>query len=155
MGAARFRYALEPVALQRQWALDALLRELSDCNAELARRRDECDAVLEQVALAGREWKTVGGGGQAVRVDRFALLSRYMADCRGRAEQMEQGIAAVQRQREALIDQIAQAQRAVDAVETHRGRMRKQFIRDRLSGDFKLADDQWSVMQTMRISDGD
>jgi hypothetical protein len=38
MGGARFRYALEPVALQRQWALDALLRELDTLNAALAQR---------------------------------------------------------------------------------------------------------------------
>ena len=155
MGAARFRYALEPVALQRQWTLDALLRDLSDCNAELARRRAACDVVLEQLAQAGREWKALGAHGQAVQVDRFALLSRYMADRRRQVLEMEQLIAASQQQRQTLIAQVAQGQRAVDAVEEHRGQMRKQFIRDRLSGDFKIADDQWSVMQTARISDGD
>jgi hypothetical protein len=155
MGGARFRYALEPVALQRRWALDALLRDLGACNAELARRRGECDAVLGELALAGREWKALGGDGRTVQVDRFALLARYMADRRRQAQEMEQFIAALQQQREMLIAQVAQGQRAVDAVDEHRGQMRKQFIRDRLSGDFKLADDQWSVMQTARISDGD
>lgn len=155
MAAGRFRYALEPVALQRQWALDALLRDLSACNADLAERRRACDAVQAQLALAGQQWQAIGEGGKAVSVERFARLSGYIADCRRQVLEMERGIAAVQQQRDDLIDQIALAQRKVDAVDAHRGQMRQQFIRDRLSGDFKLADDQWSVMQTMRMSNGD
>lgn len=155
MGSARFRYALEPIALQRQWALDALLRDLSERNGVLARRRAECDAVLGQAALAGREWRALGDGGEPVPVERFALLSRYLADCERRAHAMEGAIAQLGRERDVVIDQIAAAQRAVDAVEEHRGEMRQAFIKTRLSGEFKDADDQWNVLQTTRATDGD
>lgn len=155
MGAARFRYALEPIALQRQWALDALLRELSDCNAVLAQRQSECDAVLAQVALAGHEWRALGGAGVPVGVERFALLSRYLADRRRQARTMEEAIAMLKRERDQMIDKIANARRAVDAVEEHRDDMRREFIKGRLSGEFKDADDQWNVLQIVRATDGD
>jgi hypothetical protein len=155
MGGARFRYALEPVALQRQWALDALLRELDTLNAALAQRRAEHAAVLGQQQAAGQEWRALGSGGQTVQVDRFALLSRYLADRRRQAAETAQAVAALEHKHDGMIEQIALAQRAVDAVEEHRGQMRKEFVRARLSGEFKSADDQWSVMQIVRTNDGD
>ena len=155
MGAARFRYALEPVALQRQWALDALLRDLGDCNYALAWRRAECDAVLAQLAQAGREWTAMGQPGQLLLVDRYALLSRYMIERQREAQALEQACSELTRQRDGLIDLVGAAQRAVDAVEEHRGAMRKQFVKARLGGEFKDADDQWSVLQTVRATDDD
>lgn len=155
MGAARFRYALEPIALQRQWALDALLRDLSECNFVMAQRRGACDAVIAEVALAGQEWQALGSDGQPVRVERFTLLSRFLADRQRQVRAMEQAIDVLQRQRDEVIEQIAMAQRGVDAVNEHRGQMRREFVRARLSGEYKLADDQWNVLQTVRDSDGD
>lgn len=155
MGAARFRYALEPIALRRRWALDALLRDLSERNDVLARRQAECDAVLAQVALAGREWRALGAGGEPVGVERFALLARYLAERRRQAQTMEDAIALLQRERDQVIDDVVAAQRAVDAVEEHRGEMRAEFIKARLSGEFKDADDQWNVLQIVRATDGD
>ena len=155
MGTARFRYALEPVALQRQWALDALLRELGDCNVALAQRRAECDAVLAQLAQAGREWTAMGQPGQELLVERYALLSRYMAERQRAAQALEQACAGLARQRDELIDQVGAAQRAVDAVDEHRGEMRREFVKARLGGEFKDADDQWSVLQTGKVTDDD
>lgn len=154
MGGARFRYALEPIALQRQWALDALLRALSDCNAELAQRRAACEAESARIAQAQQEWKQLGSDGQAVQVERFSLLSRYLADRRRTLHEMEQAMQEVQQRREALIADVAGARRGLDAVEEHRDEMRKEFVRARLSGEFKDADDQWNVLQTVRAADG-
>lgn len=154
MGAARFRYALEPIALQRQWALDALLRELSDCNAELTQRLEECAAEQARIAQAGQQWKQLGRDGQGVQVERFALLSRYLADRRGVLAQLEQALQATQQRRDALISSVAEAQRALEAVDEHREQMRKTFVRARVSGEFKDADDQWNVLQTVRAADG-
>lgn len=154
MGGARFRYALEPIALQRQWALDALLRELSDCNAELGQRLEARAAEQERIDQAGREWKQLGRDGQGVQVERYALLSRYLADRRGVAAQLQQALQAVQRRRDELIASVAEAQRALEAVDEHREDMRKLFVRTRVSGEFKDADDQWNVLQTVRAADG-
>lgn len=151
---ARFRYALEPIALRRRWALDALLRDLSDCNVELARRRTECDAVLAQADLAAQEWRAIGAGA-AVGVERFALLARYLAERRRVAQTMEGAIAQLRRQRDEVIDHIAAARRALDAVEEHRGEMRAEFIKTRLSGEFKDADDRWNVLHIVRATDDD
>jgi hypothetical protein len=155
MGAARFRYALEPVALQRRWALDALLRDLGDCNVALARRRAECDAVLAQLAQAGREWTAMGQPGQVLLVDRYAMLSRYMNERQREVHALELACAELARLRDGLVDQVGAARRAVDAVEEHRGEMRREFVKARLGGEFKDADDQWSVLQTVRVTDDD
>jgi len=154
MGGARFRYALEPIALQREWALDALLRELSDCNVELARRRADCDAEHARIAQAGQEWKALGRDGQLVQVERFALLARYLADRRQVLLELDRLQQEVQQRRDELIAGVAGARRALDAVEEHRDQMRKEFVRARLSGEFKDADDQWNVLQTVRTADG-
>lgn len=155
MGAAQFRYVLEPIALQRRWALDALMRDLGECNHALAQRRAEHDAVLARIALAGDEWKALGNGGEAVRVERFALLSRYLGECQRQAQGIEQALVLLRRQRDVVIEQVGVAQRAVDAVDEHRGEMYKAFTNRRLSGEFKDADDQWNVLQTMRATNGD
>ncbi len=154
MGASRFRYALEPVALQRRWALDELQRELGERNASLARDCVARDEVLAQVAGAGEEWKGLGAGGQAVAVERFVLIARYLAERRARAEQMDGAIAALQAGRDELVGRLVAARRALDAVEEHREQMCKEFIKARLSGEFKDADDQWNVLRTREQGHG-
>lgn len=154
MGGRRFRYPLEPIALQRQWALDALLRILGDCNAELAQQRMACAAESARIAQAQHEWIQLGRASQVVQVERFALLSRYLADRWCTLHDMEQVMQEVQQRQEALIAEVAGARRALDAVKKHRGELQKEFVRACQSGEFKEADDQWNVLQTMKAADG-
>jgi hypothetical protein len=154
MGASRFRYALEPIALQRRWTFDELQRQLGERNAELARECAARDAVLAQVAGAGEEWKALGAGGQVVTAERFALIARYLAERRAQAEQMALAIATLQEALDALVGRMVAARRALDAVEEHREQMREEFIKARLSGEFKVADDQWNVLRAREQGHG-
>lgn len=147
MGGARFRYALEPIVLQRQWAVEAVQRELADGNAVLAERRRASDLLLKQVRQAELQWQVLGAGQRALSVDQFVLAARYLADRRGSLQQAEQAVAQQQEQCDLLVEQLVAAQRQLDAVEEHKERMWAQFVRKRLSGEFKVADDQWNVLQ--------
>ncbi|NRR31460.1 hypothetical protein HSX11_14880 [Oxalobacteraceae bacterium] len=146
-GQARFRYALEPILLTRQWALDALLLELGEANAQLAECRANCAAAREQLDQAAVQWRALGAGAQALSVDQFMRLARYMDERGAHLRALEQAQALKEQERDALIDQVAAAQRGIDAVERHRKRMQAQFVKARTSGDFKIADDQWGMLQ--------
>lgn len=154
MGAARFRYALEPVMLQRQWALDDLQRELGRYNAQLAQQHRAGAALQQELGRAADEWSALSAG-QAVSVDRFALVARYLVDRRRQLQAVEQDIARVQRQRDDVIDRVTTARRALDAVEQHKDKMHGRFMQARLGSEFKAADDQWSVLQAGEDKRGD
>ena len=147
MAAQRFRYALEPVLSQRQWTLDELQGDLAERNALLAQQRSACAGVREQAEQAEQEWKVLGAGRQTVSVDRFMVVSRYLADRHAQLRQLEQQATRLEQERDAVLEQLVAARRALDAVEEHRERMRAAFMAARLSGEFKVADDQWSVLQ--------
>lgn len=147
MAGGRFRYALQPVALQRQWAVDDLQRELAEGNAALAQRRAASEALRGQVDQGELQWRGLGHGAQMVSVDQFALVSRYLADRQARLLAAQRELEQQQRECERLMEELVAAQRRLDAVEEHKARMRTQFVKLRLSGEFKVADDQWNVLQ--------
>jgi len=143
----RFRYALQPVALQRQWAVDELQRELAEGNAALAQRRAASEALRGQVAQGELQWRGLGNGAQMVSVDQFALVSRYLADRQTRLLVAQRELEQQEHECERLMEELVAAQRRLDAVQEHKERMRTQFVKLRLSGEFKVADDQWNVLQ--------
>ncbi|MYM32212.1 hypothetical protein GTP58_28145 [Duganella sp. CY15W] len=155
MAPARFRYALEPAALQRQWTLDALLLELSECNVALRQRHDEHGQVLAQLAEGRADWLAMSAPGQLLQVDRQRRLAGYLEQRQRTAAALAQACDALAQQREQIIAQIGAAQRAVDAVLAHKDQARAVFFKARLSSEFKQADDQWNVLQTVRSTDGD
>lgn len=146
-GRGRFRYVLEPVRLTRQWELDGLLIELADANTALAERQDALRAVLAQADGAQQEWRAMAQGTLAMTVDRFTLLARYLADCRERQRECEALVKEAEDVRDALIERVTAVRKALDAVEEHRGKMRAKHVQQRLSGDFKAADDQWGMLR--------
>jgi len=155
MAAKHFLYALEPVALQRQWTLDALLLELNECNFTLRQRHDEREQVLAQLAQGRSDWRAMSAPGQALQIDRQRRLAGYLQERQRAVAALAQACNALVQQREQIIVQIGAAQRALDAVQAHKDRARAAFFKNRLSGEFKHADDQWNVLQTVRSTDGD
>lgn len=144
---ARFRYALEPVRLTRQWDLDALQIELGQAHTALAELAGELDAMNLRSAAAAQEWRQLGSGGQLLSVERYALLARYIGQCRQLELAMRQRVAEAEAERDRLIGALTAARRALDAVEDHRDEMKAVFVRNRRNGDFKVADDQWNILQ--------
>lgn len=144
---ARFRYPLEPILLTRRWELDALLAELGEHNAALAAQASRVEQLQGELAAAGAEFKAVADSQAGLPVQRFLILSRYVGDVtlRLRGEQLElERLAAL---RDALAERVMAGRRALEAVEKHRDEMKTKFVQQRLSGDFKVADDQWNTLQ--------
>ena len=154
MRRARFRYALEPVLLTRQWALDALLLTLGEHNAAVAAQAALQAQTQARYEAAVSDWRALAATQQAQSVQTFAMNGRYLADLarqmRAEATQMDALSAA----RDEVVAQVVSAQRALEAVEQHRDEMRRQYLRKRVSADFKLADDQWNTLQTGAASNG-
>jgi hypothetical protein len=146
--AARFHYALEPVLLTRQWDLDALMLELAEQNAAIARQTALQDAVQASQTSAAQAWEEASSGGKAQTVDAFVIHSRYAADLARQAREHATRMDELVLRRDALIADVVQAKRGVEAAEQHRDEMKAQFVRQRLSGDFKVADDQWNTLQS-------
>jgi len=148
MSGKRFRYALEPVRLTRQWALDELLTTLAERNAAVAQASAALAALRGELEGARQHWLASQSGGQALALEQFALLSRYLHDGAARVTTMERQLALLEEERDETVAQVASARRALDAVEEHRDGQRDAFRRAQNSGDFKLADDHWSVLQS-------
>ncbi|MTV41459.1 hypothetical protein [Duganella radicis] len=155
MAAGRFRYALEPIASQRQWALDAVLLELSEHNFTLARRQEELAALVDRMAQATAALRAQAESGAMLQVERHGLWLRYLSDQHGQVRGLERIIADLLEERDGIIDKVASAQRAVDAMREHRDEMRQAFSKARASAELKEVDDQWNVLQAVRGTDGD
>jgi flagellar biosynthesis chaperone FliJ len=143
---ARFRYRLQPILHTRQWDLDGLLLELQACNGELARRGDAIAALEERSRGARAHWNAAAGSRQALSVDGFVLITRYLGDLAGQIEQQRAGLGELTQARDALSARVMQARRGVEAVEKHRDGLQRQFVQTQLRGEFNLADDQWNTL---------
>ncbi|AKU21168.1 hypothetical protein [Massilia sp. NR 4-1] len=143
----RFRYALEPVRLNRAWELDALRLALGESQAVLAQRQATVDAARQRSEAAAAGWHSLAGAGQALTADRLLLAQRYIADCRRQLQDEQAALSARQAEHEELVAQVLAAQRALDAVEKHRKQALDEFKKARQSLEFKDADDQWGILQ--------
>jgi len=154
MSRARFRYALEPVLLTRQWALDALLLTLGEHNAAVAAQAALQAETQARYEAAASDWRALAAAQQAQSVQTFVMNGRYLAELARQLREQAAQMDALSAARDEVIAQVVSAQRALEAVEQHRDETRRQYIQERVSSDFKLADDQWNTLQTGAASHG-
>ena len=145
----KFRYPLAPVLSKRQWDLDALLLELAEVNCRLVTLGGELRAIEDEARKASEHWKRQASEG-ALDISRFCLATQHMHDLASRRAASENAMAEKERQQVALIERIATAKRATEAVAMHRDEMKAEFIKMRLRDDFRSADDHWSALQARR-----
>lgn len=143
----RFRYALEPVRLSREWALDALRLALGESQAVLAEHEMALQQAQQRSAAAVAAWGGLAGAGRTLAADQLLLAQRYLADCRQQQRTAEAALAAQQDKHEELVAQVLAAQRALDAVEEHRQQAWNAFRKARQSLEFKDADAHWGILQ--------
>jgi len=148
----RFRYALEPVLLTRRWDLDGLMLELGEQNAALAAHQAVIAAADARFAAASGEWRALTAGGAAHAADRFAMLTRYLGELSRQGRENAVRLTELQAARDDVAARVMAAQRAVEAAEQHRADCKALFMQERASADFKLADDQWNMLQTGAIA---
>jgi chromosome segregation ATPase len=145
----KFHYSLAPVLLTRQWNLDALLSDLNRIASELSAKKNALSALQRDMEIACNEWKTHSDDMHGVTVDRYRVLMRYLGDLAGQCLAKEKEIDALEEERNQMIDRVATAKRAVEAIEQHRDDMRSEFMKEKMSGDFRDIDDQWSTLRAL------
>ncbi len=143
----RFEYSLQPVLLTRKWDHDALLSELNEVNSLLAEKNSTLADIKKSSDLAAEDWSRLSNASHHLNVDSFTVLTRYIHDLASQRLAQELEIAAVEERRDLLISRVVASQRGVESVEQHRDQMKEDFVKLRLSGDFKEADDHWSTLQ--------
>jgi hypothetical protein len=145
-----FRYELQPVLLTRQWTLDQLFLELKQINGDLQRLQLACKELGEQSIKVGKEWRARSEGSQHIDVAAMTVMRCYMQDLSVQHASKQKELDDTQVQRNLLIDRIAAAKRAVEAIEAHKEKMQVAFDRVSVSNDFKISDDQWSNLQSYK-----
>jgi uncharacterized protein YhaN len=151
----RFRYALEPVLRERRWERDALLAELGQQSAAIAREQEALAALRGQAVALSDQWTGRAAAAGALPVDSFARVTRYLSQLAGQARAKDAELTRLAAGRDALVERMVPAQRALDAIERHRDRMHGLFVRLDQSGEFKLADDRWNTLQAKDGGYGD
>jgi hypothetical protein len=147
MSQKRFRYPLQPILLTRQWELDALRVELGEHNAALASQDARVGQLQGELAAAGVEFNALAGSQASLPVQRFLIVSRYVGDVTLRLHVEQVELERLAQLRDALAARVLASQRGVEAVEKHRAELESKFVQQRVSGDFKVADDQWNTLQ--------
>lgn len=147
MSGARFRYPLQPVLLTRQWELDALLLELGEHNRAVAAQESVLGHLQAQLAAAAADYQTLAASSGELPVQRFAIVSRYVGDVTARMRIEQAELARLAALRDEMAARVLAGQRGVEAIEQHRDEMESKFVQQRLSGEFKVADDQWNTLQ--------
>lgn len=150
----RFRYALQPVLLTRQWALDDLLLELKDVKQQLQKLNDAYREIEENMQQAGQDWIAQSGETEGLNIDVMRALRSYVQDLSAQLQAKQNEKRVLQEQADALVDRVLEAQRGIDAVEEHKGKMKSAFDQLRASDAFKISDDQWSSLQAYKGSNG-
>lgn len=146
---ARFRYALQPLLLTRQWELDRLRSELGELNVEWAAQHATVQSLLLRHKASMEEWAGMQGTAQILSVDKFVMQTRYIYDCGRQASTEQMVLDGLEQRREELAGRMHLAQRALDGVQEHREKMQAQYLQARTSLDFKAADDQWGMSHKM------
>jgi flagellar export protein FliJ len=141
-----FRYALQPVLTTRRWQREQLQRELGELTAELQRHDAQLDALSEQAVQGYAEW---AGLAQAPHgVDTFLRHHWFLSGLQTQMETERDEITELALRRDALVARLEAAQRALEAMEEHRGDMKKGFVKERMSQEFKQADETWNSRRT-------
>jgi flagellar export protein FliJ len=141
-----FRYALQPVLMTRRWHREQLQRELGELTAELRRHDAHLDALSAQSVEGYSEWT---GLAQAPHgVDTFLLHHWFLSGLQTQMEAERDEIRELELLRDALVARLETAQRALEAMEEHRSDMEKAFVKERMSQEFKQADETWNSRRT-------
>jgi len=142
----KFCYQLEPILLSRQWDLEALLLDFGKINQSYATRKAEVSSLQNALAFMSNQWQAQIDNTPTVYVDTLTLMMHYLRDLALQIQEKKAALDMLEHERNALIDQVAAARRAVEAIEHHKEQKKMCFISLRLNEDFKTMDDHWSTL---------
>jgi predicted nucleic acid-binding Zn-ribbon protein len=144
----RFKYALEPVRLQRDWSLLASRLQLAERNDALARQEREVVKLHQQAEAVRQEWRACAEPARTLRLETMAAYAAYLAQLERTLGEARDALTALEREREHAAAQVAQAARELDAVERHKADQRAAFGAGLNQAQMRDADDHWSILRT-------
>jgi len=139
----RFAYALEPVLLSREWALQDQLAELAARRQALQAAQQEQQRQSQGLLALQEQGRALMAPGTALRPEQMMLLraaltagARRSAEAGERLERAGQAYAA-------QLSEAGSARRALDVAQRHRAQAWQARRRELAAADYRDADESW------------
>ncbi len=140
----KFTYPLEPILLNRQWDLDALLTELGDVNAALLRVKAEIESIQADIDQIASDWEKQTRNTAPMPIERYDVITRYLSHLGRQRTLKERASLELDRARGQLIDRVLEARHKLDAIAQHHDEAQAAFVKHGLQLEYKDADEQWA-----------
>lgn len=141
----RFRYALAPILLTREWRRDDLMRQVSVAERAAINAKDALVAARADTDAAMAAWSANCSPGQVLTPTLLQHHARHAATRRARQEEMEQEWRRLDQAHRALQGTLQQALYGVDALERHRDAAGRDYFQAALKVEYKASDEQWNA----------
>ena len=138
-----FRYPLEPMRSKRQWERDALGHEVAKIDTVLASQRERLSETERSFAGARKEWQDRAAENRALNVSVQRIFAAYLAQAGNALTSQKKEVAATQRSRSEAAERLMKAQRILDGVERHKGKLVKEHERSELAKQYREFDAAW------------
>jgi flagellar export protein FliJ len=138
-----FSYELDPLRRKRQWELELAVTALQQANARAHSARTALEAWEIRFAAARVEWVRRIARDASLDAASHHRASAYLADLMRRIDEARLGVENADGERDLCLEHVAQAHRAMEAIERHRKDALEQFRRDAIRAAYAEADDQW------------
>jgi len=138
-----FRYPLEPMRSKRQWERDALGHEVAKIDTVLATQRERLSETEELFTRARKEWQNRAAENRSLNVGMQRIFAAYLADAGNTLNSRKKEVAATQASRGEAAERLMKAQRILDGVERHKGKLVKEHERGELAKQYREFDAAW------------
>lgn len=139
----RFRYALAPVLLTREWRRDDLMRQVAAAERAAAHAQGTLVEARADTEAAMAAWSASCSPGQALTPALLQRHAHHAATRRARQEQLEQDWRRLDHAHRVLQDALRQALHGVDALERHRDTAGRDYFQAALKVEYRASDEQW------------
>lgn len=143
----RFAYALEPLRLQRSWALNDARMALAACAGRLAEHAGAVRDAEARADAALRGWRAAFVAKGGLQPQLLATHAAFLERLEYQLSAARERLAEAEREHDAQLERTAQATRALEALAEHKNEEHAAFHAERGKADMIEADDQWTIVQ--------
>jgi len=128
---------------KRQWERDALGHEVAKIDTVLATQRERLSETEELFTRARKEWQNRAAENRSLNVGMQRIFAAYLADAGNTLNSRKKEVAATQASRGEAAERLMKAQRILDGVERHKGKLVKEHERGELAKQYREFDAAW------------
>lgn len=139
----RFRYALAPILLTREWRRDDLMRQVAAAERAATKAQIALVAARTDTEAAMAAWSASCSPGQALMPALLQHHAHHAATRRAKQEQVEQDWHRLDQAYRTLQGELRQALHGVDALERHRDTAGQEYFQAALKVEYRASDEQW------------